>query len=83
MKLIYSQENAVHFGLPNSFLRYPQGKWAFSAPTKKKHKCKANLKSKGLVVKAGIVLPLLWKWVWDKKRGSIAGCAMQPLVCYE
>lgn len=37
---------------------------------------------KGLVVKAGIVLPLLWKWVWDKKRGCIAGCAMQPLVCY-
>ena len=50
---------------------------------KKKHKCKANLKSKGLVVKAGIVLSLLWKWVWDKKRGCIAGCAMQPLVCYE
>lgn len=38
---------------------------------------------KGLVVEAGIVLSLLWKWVWDKKRGCIVGCAMQPLVCYE
>ena len=44
---------------------------------------KADLKSKDLVVKAGIVLSLLWKWVWDKKRGCIAVCAMQPLVCYE
>ena len=83
MKLIYSQENAVHFGLPNSFLHYPQGKWVFGAPTKKRHKCKADLKSKALVDKAGIVLSLLWKWVWDKKRGCIAVCAMQPLVGYE
>lgn len=72
----YISDCQIHFFIilkENGYLVHPL----------KKHKCKANLKSKGLVVEAGIVLSLLGKWVLDKKRGCIAGCATQPLVCYE
>ena len=53
----YISDFQIHFFIilkENGYLVHPL----------KKHKCKANLKSKGLVVEAGIVLSLLWKCGW-------------------
>lgn len=74
----YISDFQIHF-----FIILKENGYFSVHPLRKKHKYQANLKSKGLVVKAGIVLSLLGKWALDKKRGCIAGCAMQPLVYYE
>lgn len=74
----YISDFQIHF-----FIILKENGYFSVHPLRKKHKYQANLKSKGLFVEAGIVLSLLWKWVWDKKRGCIAHPAMQPLLCYE